>query len=465
VLGISNSRNKRAVLLFSSILIIAALIVTTLILFHYNQHSSAQNQPLLLPTTTPIAQPEPTPTPTINPTPTPTPLSYAEYSAEVNRLYNFAIEKISYIRNITVPSIPLQVVSKEWAMQTWGVSIAQADTVGITRQENIYKSLLMIPQNASLYEATVDWAGYYMAVVQSGKIYIVQENFDVTKTIDAEATLVHELTHIMQNFKNIPQHYYSFDGNKARTALTEGDASFTASFIKNQTLQNNQPNIINQQYIIQPIALTEHNEIYAIYPAMPDSVSKLNYFPYDYGEKFIQTLYEKGGWETVNQAYKNPPNSTEQILHPEKYFTAEIPKTATEITPPPTAVKEWRRTYTAQYGEFFIQNMLATNLTKDSAQQAAAGWGADKLAYYTNTNQNSTNTYLITWNITWDTVNDAEEFFLAFNNYMNNAGAQQTQINHWQTNQIHQKIIWNQNSTNTIIIATNNPTTLEQITP
>ena len=29
-----------------------------------------------------------------------------------------------------------------------------------------------------------------MAVVQSGQIYLVQENFNITNTVDAEATLV-----------------------------------------------------------------------------------------------------------------------------------------------------------------------------------------------------------------------------------------------------------------------------------
>ncbi len=452
MLGLSVNRAKPLLLLIATVLIVSTLTVIVLMTFLVEQ-TNIQNLPK--PETTESATSQPTPAPTLTPpNPTPTEISQAEYSAEVHRLLNQAVQKIEQTRNVTVPSIGLQVVTKDWAIQTWGVSTANADVAGITRQENIYKSLLMIPQNASLFQATVDWAGYFMAVVQSGTIYIVQENYNITNTIDAEATLVHELTHIMQNFYNIPRHDYSFDGYKAHAALTEGDATFTASFIKNQTLIANKPNI-TPSFSAQINAFIDDSKIPAFYLSIPDSVSKLNYFPYDYGEKFIQALFDNGGWETVNQAYKNPPNSTEQILHPEKYFATELSVAIAEVAP---LEGNWTKTWSTQYGEFFIQNMLSTNLNHSDAEKAAAGWGADKLVYHTN----SQNQYLITWNIKWDTFNDAGEFFLAFNNYMKNAGAQETQFCQWQTNQIYQKIVWNQNDGSTLIIATNDSYVLNQ---
>ncbi len=443
-------------LLIAGIIIASTLIGIVSMTFSTDK-TNLQSVPTYVPTESTTGQPTLTPTPTPAPTPpsqTPTPMSEAEYSAEAQRLLNQATHKIMQIRNISVPSVPLYVVSKDWAIQTWGVSSANADVAGIKVQENIYKSLLMIPQNASLYQATVDWAGYFMAVVQSGQIYLVQENFNITNTVDAEATLVHELTHISQNFYNIPRYYYSFDGDKAHAALTEGDATFTASYVKNQTLMANQPSMIFPS-ILQPAAYIDSTKISQFYPSIPDSVSKLNYFPYEYGEKFIQALYDNGGWETINRAYKNPPNSTEQILHPDKYFAAELPMRVAEVAP---LEGNWTKTWGAQYGEFFILNMLSTNLTLSEAQKAAAGWGADKLSYYTNHQDQ----YLITWNTKWDTYNDSGEFFLAFNNYMRNAGAQETQFCQWQINGIYQKIVWNQEDCTNLIIATTDPHALEQ---
>jgi hypothetical protein len=418
------------------------LVIFGLIVF-LNMPSETQN----------LASPSPTMSPTSQPTSTST-INLVDYDAEAQRLFNLAVTEIEEIRNVTIPQVSLQVVTKDWAIQTWGVSSAQSDVKNLQMQENIYKALLMISQNASLYQATVDWAGYFMAVTQAGKIYIVKENFNITNTVDAEATMAHELTHIMQNIYNIPQYYFSYDASKARTALTEGDATFTASYIKNQTLTTNMPSP-DPNYTIQKDLVTNNPNDVTVFPSIPDSVYNLDYFPYKYGEKFMQALYGQGGWEMVNQAYRNPPNSTEQIMHPEKYFDAELPESVAETKP---SEGNWTKKWGAQYGEFFIQNMLHTNLTQYETEKASTGWGGDRLVYY----ENPDNQYLITWNIKWDTYVDSAEFLVCFNDYMKSAGAQETQSYQWQTNQIYQKIIWAQNTNSTLIIASTDQNALEQ---
>jgi hypothetical protein len=427
--------SKRATLLIAASVIVLIMLAAFGMQAFLDGQTAKQNTP----------SPNPTTSKTNQPNPTPTAISQIDYSGEVQKIFNQAIQKMEQLRNITIPQVNLQIVTKEWAIQTWGVATAQSDLIGIQRQENIYKALLMIPQNASLYQATVDWAGYFMAAAQAGTIYIIQENFNITNSIDAEATLAHELTHILPISYNIPQHYSNFDSSKARAALTEGDATFTAKFIKNQTLEMNrlspEPNISNQKNL-----LTNNPSKTTVNPSIPDSIYNLDYFPYKYGEKFIQALYDQGGWQTINQAYKNPPNSTEQVLHPEKYFTAELPESVADTLP---AEGNWTKAWGAQYGEFFIQNMLSTHLTQSEAEKASTGWDGDRLAYFENPNGQ----YLITWNIKWDTYNDAGEFFLAFNAYMKNAGAQENQFSHWQTNQIQQEIIWDQSTNSTLITA------------
>ena len=42
-------------------------------------------------------------------------------------------------------------------------------------------------------------------------------------------------------------------------------------------------------------------------------------FPYLRGMVFCAKLTNDGGWKAIDEAYRNPPLSTEQILHPEKY--------------------------------------------------------------------------------------------------------------------------------------------------
>ena len=42
-------------------------------------------------------------------------------------------------------------------------------------------------------------------------------------------------------------------------------------------------------------------------------------FPYFQGMVFCAKLANAGGWAAIDEVYRNPPLSTEQILHPEKY--------------------------------------------------------------------------------------------------------------------------------------------------
>ena len=42
-------------------------------------------------------------------------------------------------------------------------------------------------------------------------------------------------------------------------------------------------------------------------------------FPYFRGMVFCAKLDQRGGWAAIDEVYRNPPLSTEQILHPEKY--------------------------------------------------------------------------------------------------------------------------------------------------
>ena len=48
-------------------------------------------------------------------------------------------------------------------------------------------------------------------------------------------------------------------------------------------------------------------------------------FPYLQGSEWATQLYRKGGWTMVSNAFTRLPLSSEQILHPEKYFSYERP--------------------------------------------------------------------------------------------------------------------------------------------
>ena len=42
-----------------------------------------------------------------------------------------------------------------------------------------------------------------------------------------------------------------------------------------------------------------------------------------HGLQFTAARYQVGGWASVNRAHRQPPRTTEQVLHPEKFAAGE----------------------------------------------------------------------------------------------------------------------------------------------
>ena len=123
-----------------------------------------------------------------------------------------------------------------------------------------------------------------------------------------------------------------------------------------------------------------------------------------------------GGFEAVNQAIQTPPTSTEQVLHPQKYFDQEQPVEVTLDDLSADLGDGWAVTYEQAMGELNTQVFVGGGEQPPLAipglpgiewphQEDAAGWGGDRLKMYESGDQ-----WLIDWQTTWDTETDASEF-------------------------------------------------------
>ena len=250
-----------------------------------------------------------------------------EYKKLAEDLLSNAQLEFESIRDISVREVPLEVVDQQWVADTWG-TVSDSELEELLRDENIYKALFLISEDDSLIDAKLDWTTSFRAAKWQGTIYVVEENFDVTETTRATGSFVHELTHIMQEDHSLLTPA-TFDGSKALSALKEGDATLMADTSKNGGT------VPLPADVVKPGSSGN----------LPDSVNKLNRFVYRYGLEFVKTLYnyDLGSWEDVDGAYLNPPTTTEQIIHPEKYLSQEaaLPVDAPEVDP--TAEEEFNR--------------------------------------------------------------------------------------------------------------------------
>ena len=115
----------------------------------------------------------------------------------------------------------------------------------------------------------------------------------------------------------------------------------------------------------------------------------------------------------MDNAYLDPPLSTEQILHPERYpadtpIWLEVPDLNVALG------DEWREIDRNVLGEWYTQLMLNEHLPNEVAVEGAEGWGGDYyLAFYNNqTDQGAM--VLVTQ---WDAMHDVHEFYAAFRDY------------------------------------------------
>jgi hypothetical protein len=368
-----------------------------------------------------------------------------EYKALSKQLLNEAHKEFEKIRGVSLREVNLVVVNKEWVIENWGKGLADPEIADILIEENIYKALFMIPQDISLYDSRLEWTGLFSVAKWNGKIYIVKENFDPNNEFQAKTTFIHELTHILQESYTIPSRLRTFDGDKAKNSLIEGDANFMADTFRGEGVNPSVFSIIPDEKIPSVPMLNMFSS--EILPSLPPTINDLNWFPYRNGVKFVEELFEMGGWEAVDKAYENPPNTTEQVMHPEKYFAKED----SQNVKAPLINGDWKLIKTERFGEYFILVMLNNWIPEKEAEEAAEGWGGDKLSYY-----EINDGYLFTWNISWDSNEEANEFYIAFQKMMNETSAEKENDSHWFVYGRYISIQLNENST--LIISSTNET-------
>jgi len=269
-------------------------------------------------------------------------------------------------------------------------------------------------------------AGFYDD--KTKEMYVVEgEGFNGPERV----TYAHEFTHALQDqtFDLRNGLNYSQEACKHQTercaaiqALVEGDATL----VEQEWLLTDSTPLDKQQ-----IQQFYQNYSSPVYDAAPLFMQKDFLFPYTQGLEFVQSLFDQGGWNAVNAAFKNPPVSTEQILHPGLYpddrpVTVSLPDLSTALG------SAWHKVDDGVLGEWYTYLTLAdgelarARLPDSVARPAAAGWGGDAYAVYRDDSSGGVGLVLFTQ---WDTQKDAAEFADAFAQYGRGRWGQQTDTN------------------------------------
>jgi hypothetical protein len=223
--------------------------------------------------------------------------------------------------------------------------------------------------------------------------------------------LAHEIQHALQD-----QHFdlkrfatpIKDDGDRqlARAALVEGDGTAVMLEFQAQAMGlplDQLPDLIAQigkQMLQGGMGNTPQ------FDKAPAFLKETLIFPYLGGLTFVAHLHRGAPWSKVDAVFKNPPESTEQVLHPEKYLAKELPvKIVPAALPSLASLKELRRDV---LGELAWKVLLASKLPEDVAQKAAAGWGGDRYVAYADAASIDSPVTIVNLSV-WDTETDAKE--------------------------------------------------------
>src|SRR5690242_2235612 len=245
-------------------------------------------------------------------------------------------------------------------------------------------------------------AGYYDPKAQ--QFYLA----DWIELEGQKPVMAHELTHALQDqhfnlkrFENWPKG--DSDAELAAHALIEGDATLA------MTLYMAKNPLVALAFIRSLGAQEAASEQFK---QAPRALRESLLFPYEEGSNWATALYKRGGWELVSQAFTKLPQSSEQILHADKYFSYEAPQKLTLPDFRNVLGPAWKRVDYDVNGEWGCYLILDEFLNDTSeSKKAAAGWGGDRFALYENGKPDE---FFVAQLTAWDTPLDAQEFFSAY---------------------------------------------------
>lgn len=233
-------------------------------------------------------------------------------------------------------------------------------------------------------------------------------NKDENKTV-----IAHELTHALadQNYDlDKLQHAIKHDDDRsmALSSLIEGEATLAMMAAQMEDWDGSKIIKIRSEDLDRTFSLMMPLMSMGTGPSMklaPAILSESLIFPYLRGLVLCAKLVNDDGWKGINEAYKNPPLSTEQILHPEKYKAKPDAPMAVDLGSL-DAGTGWKEVTRNVVGEM----QAAVLLKPFQGKQAAAGWDGDQFAAF----EGEGGALGLVWLSTWDSEDDAREFMKSY---------------------------------------------------
>ncbi len=271
----------------------------------------------------------------------------------------------------------------------------------------------LIPEGTDLAALYVDFltenvAGFYDS--ETNQMYLIGSDFGPLE----EFAYSHEVVHALQD-----QHLGLDEISDTFTDLTDDEALAITSLYEGDAMAASLAYVLENPMLVVRLAGSEliGQQDLPVLDSTPPVLVVSFLFPYLAGQPFVEAIRADGGWEAVDAAYDDPPVSTEQILHPEKYLDRDDPTPVTLPDLAPTLGEGWDIVDEDVVGELQTAVLLANlqpgeaiSMTSglnlpDEALAAAAGWDGDRYALWADDDEE-----VLVWSSVWDSEQEATDF-------------------------------------------------------
>jgi hypothetical protein len=242
-------------------------------------------------------------------------------------------------------------------------------------EELALKKFGFLPADFDLKKTMIDLLSEQAAAFydyRKKKLFVIESTPDLMQRL----ALAHELAHALadQHFhlgKFIERANRNDDSSLARMAVMEGQATWLMfehlSRSGGQSLRNSKTLVTLMSHASE-LAASQ----YPVFGRAPLYVRESLLFPYTQGLLFQQAVVAKLDQAAFAEVFRNPPVSTQQILHPDKYFAGTRP--AVPPLPQLDNRRSWRILSEGAVGEFDHAILLRQYAGDKEAAEISPEW-------------------------------------------------------------------------------------------
>lgn len=223
--------------------------------------------------------------------------------------------------------------------------------------------------------------------------HVKRERIFVRRDVPVEASdagelslqdvLAHEVAHALQH-QHFPSVYATRaetrDASLARLALIEGDASLVQVLCRAARRREAPEDAVEataaQSPLVDPVVRDDDGKPVEDTEEAGAEASRVldETFVYRAGARFVASLYRAGGFALVNRAFLSAPQTTADVLHPQRYLGGVGQRIIGSLVPPGSlSVPQ------APLGELGLIGLLLACMPLDEARETARGWMGDRV--------------------------------------------------------------------------------------